>query len=128
MLSGHWFSRQGYLVNTGYCVFKSFRERTFRKFFAQPARRYWGWAVIMGILWAGGIVVYGHGAPLEGTLGPVFGSPIMLIISLLTGNAAGAVSGEWRNALAAAKSTMALGVSVMVLAIVILGCGDYTIP
>jgi L-rhamnose-H+ transport protein len=118
----------GYLVNTGYCVFKSFRERTFRKFFAQPARRYWGWALIMGILWAGGIVVYGRGASLEGTLGPVFGFPIMLIISILTGNAAGAVSGEWRNAPAAAKSTMALGVSVMVLAIMILGYADYAIP
>jgi L-rhamnose-H+ transport protein len=118
----------GYLVNALYCVLKSLRERTFRNFFARPAPRYWGWALIMGILWAGGIVVYGRGASLEGTLGPVFGFPIMLIISILTGNAAGALSGEWRNAPAVAKSTMALGVSVMVLAIVILGYADYVIP
>ena len=118
----------GYLVNALYCVLKSFRERTFRNFFAQSAPRYWGWALIMGILWAGGIVVYGRGASLEGALGPVFGFPIMLIISILTGNGAGALSGEWRNAPAAAKSNMALGVSVMVLAIVILGYADYAIP
>jgi L-rhamnose-H+ transport protein len=118
----------GYLVNTVYCVLKSFRERTFGKFFAQPARRYWGWALIMGTLWAGGIVVYGRGAALEGTLGPVFGFPIMLIVSILTGNAAGAFAGEWRNSPAAAKSTMTLGVGVMVLAIVILGYAGYAIP
>lgn len=117
----------GYLVNTVYCVFKSFRERTFSKFFAKPARRYWGWAGIMGLLWAGGIVVYGRGASLEGALGPVFGFPIMLIISILTGNAAGAVSGEWRNSPGAARSTMALGVGVMVLAIFTLGYADYRI-
>jgi hypothetical protein len=52
----------------------------------------------------------------------------MLIISILTGNAAGAVCGEWRNSPAAAKFTMTLGVGVMVLAIVILGYADYTIP
>lgn len=118
----------GFLVNTVYCVFKSFRERTLGKFFAPLTRRYWGWALIMGTLWAGGIVVYGRGASLEGTLGPVFGFPIMLIVSILTGNAAGAVSGEWRNSPAAAKSTMALGVGVMVLAIAILGYADYSIP
>jgi L-rhamnose-H+ transport protein len=118
----------GYLVNAVYCVLKSYRERTFGKFFAQPTRRYWWWALMMGILWAGGIVVYGRGASFEGTLGPVFGFPIMLIISILTGNAAGAVSGEWRNSPASAKSTMAVGVGVMVLAIVILGYADYTIP
>jgi L-rhamnose-H+ transport protein len=117
----------GYVVNTGYCVFKSFRERTFSKFFAQPTRGYWGWAGIMGLLWAGGIVVYGRGASLEGALGPVFGFPIMLIISILTGNAAGAVSGEWRNSPSAARATMALGVGVMVLAILTLGYADYTI-
>ena len=71
----------------------------------------------MGVLWAGGIVIYGRGASMEGALGPVFGFPIMLIISILTANAAGAVSGEWRGTQSAARTTMVFGVGIMFVAI-----------
>jgi hypothetical protein len=51
----------------------------------------------------------------------------MLITSILTGNAAGAVCGEWRNQPAAAKSAMRWGISVMVLAVLTLGYVNYHI-
>jgi L-rhamnose-H+ transport protein len=115
-----------YLVNLGYCIFKGAREKTLHKFSTNSSPRYWGIAVIMGVLWAGGIVVYGRGASLEGALGPVFGFPIMLIVSILTANTAGALSGEWRGQPSAAKTTMACGVGVMVLAILTLGYANYS--
>jgi L-rhamnose-H+ transport protein len=84
-----------YLVNIGYCLFRAWRARSLSKFRSAPHPLYWFLAAIMGLLWAGGIVECGHGASLEGPLGPMFGFPIMLITSILTGNAAGALSGEW---------------------------------
>jgi L-rhamnose-H+ transport protein len=114
-----------YVVNLGYCVFKGFSERTLHKFFAKSTTHYWLIAGIMGLLWAGGIVVYGRGASLEGPFGPIFGFPIMLIVSILTGNAAGTLSGEWRGQPWVAKSTMAYGVVVMLLAILILAYANY---
>jgi L-rhamnose-H+ transport protein len=117
-----------YLVNLGYSLFKCFRQNTFNKFFRPRSGRYWLWAALMGILWAGGIVVYGRGASMGGTYGPVFGFPIMLIASILTGNIAGVLSGEWRSTPANARRTMAIGVGVMVLAIVVLGSASYATP
>jgi L-rhamnose-H+ transport protein len=114
-----------YLVNFGCCIFKGARERTLQKFLLDSNPLYWGSAGIMGILWAGGLVVYGRGASMGGTLGPIFGFPIMLIVSILTGNVAGALSGEWRSVSSAARNTMVCGVSVMVLAILTLGYANY---
>jgi len=114
-----------YLVNIGYCLFRASRAGSLSKFRSDSHPLYWFLATIMGLLWAGGIVAYGHGASLEGPLGPVFGFPIMLVTSILTGNAAGALSGEWRHASLLAKSTMRWGVCVLVLAIVTLGFANH---
>jgi L-rhamnose-H+ transport protein len=117
-----------FLVNIGYCLFRAARNgslQRFRRDLTPP--HYWLLALLMGMLWAGGIVAYGRGASLEGPLGPVFGFPIMLITSILTGNAAGALCGEWRNQPPAAKNAMRWGISVMVLAVVTLGYVNYHI-
>jgi L-rhamnose-H+ transport protein len=116
-----------YLVNLGYCIFKSFRAKTLHKFLLPSTSRYWILAVIMGLLWAGGIVIYGRGAAIEGVYGPIFGFPIMLGISILTGNLVGAISGEWRGSPAKARHTMELGLSIMLVAIATLGYGTYLI-
>ncbi len=116
-----------YVVNIGYCLFRAARRGSLRKFRTDATLRYWGLALLMGMLWAGGIVAYGRGASLEGSLGPVFGFPIMLITSILTGNAAGALCGEWKNQPANAKTAMRWGISVMVLAVVTLGYFNYQV-
>ena len=116
-----------YVVNIGYCLFRAARSGSLRKFRTDSTPRYWALALLMGMLWAGGIVAYGRGASLEGPLGPVFGFPIMLITSILTGNAAGAVCGEWKNQPASARTTMRWGITVMVLAVVTLGYVNYRI-
>jgi L-rhamnose-H+ transport protein len=116
-----------YVVNIGYCLFRAARRGSLGKFRTESTARYWALALVMGTLWAGGIVAYGRGASLEGPLGPVFGFPIMLITSILTGNAAGALCGEWRNQPAGARAAMRWGVSVMVLAVVTLGYVSYRI-
>ncbi len=116
-----------YLVNLGYCIFKSIKDKTLYKFSIASTFRYWLLAGVMGILWAGGIVVYGRGASMEGAYGPVFGFPIMLIVSILTGNAAGAMLGEWRNTTARARRTMTFGVGIMVLAILVLGYANFAV-
>ena len=116
-----------YVVNFVYCIAVATRKGTLHKFFAPSTSRYWLSATMMGLLWAGGIVVYGWGATILGAYGAIFGFPVMLIISILAGNVAGAVSGEWATAPSTAKRVMTLGVSVMALAIIVLGYSDYLI-
>jgi hypothetical protein len=86
---------------------------------------YWLLAVAMGVLWAGGIVVYGLGASMEGVYGPVLAFPMMLIVSILTANLTGALLGEWRGAVKAARRTMQFGVVIMVAAVALLGCASW---
>jgi len=114
-----------YLVNVVYCVYLMRRRETFGKFSIQATGHYWLLAVAMGLLWAGGIVIYGLGAVMEGSYGPVFAFPMMLIVSILTANMVGVFLGEWRGAAKSAKHTMQLGVSVMMIAIVALGYANW---
>jgi len=109
-----------YVVNVGYCVYLGRRNKTLKKFLAAGTGLYWPGAVAMGVLWAVGIVVYGMGATRIGRFGAFLGYPIMLICSILTGNALGVLTGEWRATSGAAKWVMALGVCLLMLAIVVL--------
>jgi L-rhamnose-H+ transport protein len=114
-----------YAVNLGYGIVKGFRDGTLDKIWTHRKPRYFVLAGSMGLLWAGGIVVYGRGASFVGPLGAIFGFPVMLIVSILTGNAAGAISGEWRAQPFRARATMLFGVAMMIVAIITLGYGSY---
>jgi L-rhamnose-H+ transport protein len=114
-----------YLVNLMYCLYLARKKGTLSNFKLASTGRYWLLAVAMGLLWAGGIVIYGLGASMEGTYGPVFGFPMMLIVSILTANLTGVLLGEWRGVSMVAKNTMQAGVAIMLAAIVILGYANY---
>jgi L-rhamnose-H+ transport protein len=114
-----------YFLNVAYCFYLARKRGTMAKFRVPSTGYYWLLAVLMGLLWAGGIVVYGIGASMGGPYGPVFAFPVMLIVSILTANLMGVLVGEWRAAESSAKHTMQLGVALMVAAIVVLGCANW---
>jgi L-rhamnose-H+ transport protein len=114
-----------YLLNIAYCAYLARKGDTFKNFTIPGTGHYWLLAIAMGLLWAGGIVIYGLGASTGGAYGPVYAFPVMLIVSILTGNLTGVLLGEWRGVTAGAKRTMQVGVVIMVAAIVILGCANY---
>jgi L-rhamnose-H+ transport protein len=110
-----------YLVNIIYCAILLGRNRTFPKFSRKGSGRLWAWAVFMGLLWPGGVVIYGMGATRIGQMGAYLGFPIMLICSILAGNVLGLLTGEWKGVAARPRRIMAAGVAILVLAIVVLG-------
>ena len=110
-----------YFLNVAYCFYLARKRGSMVKFGVPSTGYYWLLSVMMGLLWAGGIVVYGIGASMGGRYGPVFAFPVMLIVSILTANLVGVLVGEWRGAPRAAKYTMEAGVAIMIAAIAILG-------
>ena len=110
-----------FLVNVGYCVFLIRRNGTGPLFKENGTGWYWIAAAIMGIVWAGGIIVYGAGAVRLGHLGAYIGFPMMLIASILTGNVLGFVNGEWKHAGRTALQFMTAGVILLIAAILLLG-------
>jgi L-rhamnose-H+ transport protein len=116
-----------YLVNVSYCVYLAARRKTFGNFVRPGTRFYWVGTVLMGFLWAGGIVVYGLGATRLGRFGAIFGFPVMLISSIIAGNVLGAFTGEWTGIPPRPKLTMVSGVVVLVIASGIIAYSNHLI-
>jgi L-rhamnose-H+ transport protein len=74
----------------------------------------------MALLWGGSIFVYGAAAPRLGSLGTSIGWPLSLATGLLLANAIGIGLGEWRRAPRRARTWMHLGISILLVAVVVL--------
>jgi L-rhamnose-H+ transport protein len=74
----------------------------------------------MGLLWGGDIFLYGFASPKIGKLGPAIGWPLKLITGLLTANVLGYFIGEWKLTRAQDRRWMVGGLSVLLVAILIL--------
>jgi L-rhamnose-H+ transport protein len=106
-----------YLANVGYCVYLMVRNGTVRKLFESGTGSYWLRAILMGVFWSGGIVVYGVGAYKLGKYGAFIGFPMLLAASLLTGNFVGWINGEWKGANPKSSRLMFAGIGLLLIAI-----------
>jgi len=111
----------GFLANAGYSIYLLGKNKTWDRYTGPgvPAS-YWMRAIIMGLLWFGGLSTYGMGASTMGPLGGVLGWPVFMSTVIIAANAWGAISGEWTGASSKAKSLSWLGIAILVGAIVII--------
>ncbi len=87
----------GLVVNAAYCVFLLIRRGNIARF-GESAAANVSLVVLMAVLWSGSNFVYGAGAHGMGSLGLVLGWPIFMAVIVLTANAWGLLTGEWRGA------------------------------
>jgi lysophospholipase L1-like esterase len=113
-----------YAVNAIYGFYLMFKNKTAGLIVSQGSPAYWLGILFMGIAWPLGVVLYGIGADRMGDYGAFVGFPMMLVISILVANLAGALTGEWRGASTKTKSTMVLGVLVLVASFAIFGASS----
>jgi L-rhamnose-H+ transport protein len=111
----------GFLSTAVYCAWLLTRNGTWRRFIAPGAFAYWLLAVVMAVCWFGSVELYGIAASQLGEWGPVLGWPIFLSSSILTANAWGVATGEWRQASLRPKGFMLAGVCCLVTAIFVIG-------
>lgn len=114
VLAGAW------LMNAGYAVALLTKNRSWNSFSVAGAWTGYKWAIIAGLLWFAALGVYGQGAALMGSLGPVIGWPMLLGLALIISNVIGVATGEWKNAAAPLKRMVA-GVAVLIAACCVLG-------
>jgi L-rhamnose-H+ transport protein len=108
-------------VNVAFTFYLMLKNRTLGLIFSEGSSRYWLGILFMGIAWPLGLVLYGIGAGKMGTYGPFIAWPMMLLASILCGNLAGALTGEWRGTSPKPRAVMLLGVLVLVAAFVVFG-------
>jgi len=87
----------GFAVNAAYCTFLMVRRGSAARFRHARAVNL-GLVLAMAILWSGSNFVYGAGARGMGPLGLVLGWPVFMAAIVLTANAWGLLTGEWRGA------------------------------
>ncbi|HVN22216.1 MAG TPA: L-rhamnose/proton symporter RhaT [Dongiaceae bacterium] len=113
----------GFLVNAGYCVWLLQQNGTWKLFREAGGARHWINGTLMGLLCFGSFLVYGMGATALGPLGGIVGWPLFMSMSLITSNALGALSGEWKGASRKSYGYSLVGIALLILAIVVISRG-----
>jgi L-rhamnose-H+ transport protein len=111
----------GAIANLAYCLSLFRRNRSWSNYRLSNSAPLYALAILMGLLWGGGIFAYGAASPKLGKLGPAIGWPLSLVVSLVTANCVGFLTGEWKLSSPAARRWMMLGLTILLGAIGILG-------
>jgi L-rhamnose-H+ transport protein len=80
-------------------------------------------SIAMGVLWLGGILLYGIGATLAGTYGTSVGFVLMVASVLIAANVVGIYSGEWKSVSRKTKRFLYGGIAAILLSVVLLNLG-----
>jgi L-rhamnose-H+ transport protein len=100
------------------------RRGTWRNNFGPDALYDWGNGAFMGAIWFVGTIPYGMGAYYLGRLGTSVGWAVNIAFSLVVANVFGFWTGEWKGAPVRALRALYAGLSILILAIVILAVGS----
>ena len=114
----------GFLSNLIYCVYLLNENRTWNVYRQGKKATYWTFGCLMGLLWYGGVVVYGMGAASLGRLGGIVGWPVFMTLDIVAGICWGALAGEWTQASRSALTYCWAGVGILLLAIVVISMGN----
>lgn len=108
----------GLLPNVGYSLYLLRRNRTGALFqFRNPDLL---WAALMAILWMGAVALYGMSATYLGRYGTSIGWGLFQIFMILAATLTGVVTGEWKSAPRSARAILALSITCLVGATIIL--------
>ena len=77
----------------------------------------------MGAMWLGGMVLYGIGANILGTIGSSIGWAIVMSLMVLVANFWGMMAGEWRGVGRRPLRMMRTGLAMLVAAMFMVGLG-----
>jgi L-rhamnose-H+ transport protein len=112
-------------INVIYGFYMMLKNDTLKNLKTGRISNEWLGALFMGLAWPGGIIIYGIGANAMGPYGAYAGFPMMILASILAGNLAGAIGGEWKNSGRKPRQIMLVGVFVLFVAFIMLGYSTY---
>ncbi len=114
----------GFIGNAGYCAVLLAQKHSFGKFVVGGALSHWALAGSMGVRWNLGLFRYGWGANLLGDMKAIVGWPVFQAITIITSTFIGVASGEWKDAPSWFVRRSCLGVTLLIVAIVLISSGN----
>ncbi len=113
----------GLLPNLAYCIYLLFKKKTWSLFLG-PWLPDAGFAVLMAVLWMGALAIYGAASVCLGKLGTSVGWGLIQILSIMTANIGGLLTGEWTTAPVSARRTLYAGLALLTVATCLLAAGN----
>jgi L-rhamnose-H+ transport protein len=110
----------GGLPGVAYCAWLMRRNSSLRLYSGAP-KVYWLLGLVMSVLWYGSVILYGVGTIKIGELGAIIGWPVFMSGAVLAASGWGALTGEWQGVRRKSGLLMGGGVSLLIMALVILG-------
>jgi L-rhamnose-H+ transport protein len=107
----------GFIVNLAYTLVLVRKNRTGNLFVLKGTSKYYFYTLLMGILWAGSIIIYGMGAANLGKLGASVGWAAFNATGIFCANVLGLVTHEWRGVSRKGLQIMALGLAVLLVGV-----------
>jgi len=114
----------GFLTNVVYCAYLFKKNQTWAFYRKGKLPSYLLLGSSMGLLWFGGVVLYGVGAASLGPLGSIVGWPVFMALDILAGLFWGAISGEWKGASLKTHAYCWAGVGILLVAIIIVSASN----
>lgn len=108
-----------------YCIYLFFRNKSLKKYKETSGNVFW--AILMGLLWFSGIILYGAGASHLGKLGTTIGWLILMSCTVIVGNLWGWITGEWENAPQRAQQKMKVGLLLLFLSVAMVAVAKFYI-
>jgi len=109
----------GCLVAIIYCVYLMVRRKNGRDYLAPGSGINWLYALVMAVLWYGGVMIYGNAVTRLGELGASVGWAVLQSMTVATGAALGFITGEWQSAGRGIVGRLVAGLVCLIAGIVI---------
>ncbi|HDY89659.1 MAG TPA: hypothetical protein ENH82_16295 [bacterium] len=114
----------GGIVNLLYCLYLMIKRNTLKDFIGPETARNLGLGSLMGIIWCGGLYIYGMGVSSLGGWGVVVGWVLFMSVNIIVGNLWGIWRGEWKEASQSARALLNRGLIVIIIAIIIVAVSN----
>jgi L-rhamnose-H+ transport protein len=111
----------GFFVNIFYCLYLIKKNKAWNLFREKGTKPYYLYTLIMGILWAGSIAIFGMATANLGELGPSIGWAVFNAVGIAWANMLGIFTGEWKGVSRKGIRVMAAGLVVILLGVGIVG-------
>lgn len=113
-----------FIPYAAYMLFLLHKNNSFGLYKTNVKRSYYLLTLIMGLCWYGSLVFYSKASQLSGTFGSIIGWPIFMVLIIMTSNFWSWIHKEWEGASRVTLRYLWIGLSLLVLAVLVLAFGS----
>jgi L-rhamnose-H+ transport protein len=119
----------GAIPNVVYCLYLLKKNETMERYWQPSSRTYSFMILVTSIMYSGSVALWGVAISesMLGKLGPSIGWALFIGAMVLSSNIGGFVTGEWKNAGKQPVRIMAGSLLLMIVAMVLIGYGNFLI-